>query len=95
MTYELHFHPSALKEWKKLSSEIQGQFKKVLRRRLQQPHVASARLNTELKNCYKIKLLKVGYRLVYKVDDNICVILVIAIGKRDKNLAYKIADKRL
>ena len=30
MIYELHFHPLALKEWKKLSQELQEQFKKKL-----------------------------------------------------------------
>lgn len=33
MIYELHFHPLALKKWKKLSRELQEQFKKQLRRR--------------------------------------------------------------
>jgi mRNA interferase RelE/StbE len=28
MSYELHFHPLALKEWKKLAKELQEQFKK-------------------------------------------------------------------
>jgi len=39
MTYELHFHPLALREWKKLTNELQEQFKKPLRRRLENPHV--------------------------------------------------------
>ena len=30
MIYELHFHPLALKEWKKLSKDLQEQFKKLL-----------------------------------------------------------------
>lgn len=28
MTYDLEFHPDALKEWQKLSSSIREQFKK-------------------------------------------------------------------
>ncbi len=69
MTYELHFHPLALKEWKKLPKDIQAQFKKVLHRRLEMPHVPNARLSTTLHNCYKIKLRQAGFRLVYSVED--------------------------
>jgi len=29
MSYELHFHPLALKEWKKISKSLQDQFKKM------------------------------------------------------------------
>ena len=49
MIYELHFHPLALKEWKKLSQELQEQFKKQLKRRLENPHVISAKLSGQLK----------------------------------------------
>ena len=65
MSYELHFHPLALKEWKKLSQELQEQFKKQLKPRLENPHVISAKLSGQLKDCYKIKLHQAGYRLVY------------------------------
>ncbi|STX39858.1 toxin of the RelE-RelB toxin-antitoxin system; Qin prophage [Legionella feeleii] len=70
MIYELHFHPLALKEWKKLGRNLQEAFKKVLKRRLESPHVISACLRGNLKNCYKIKLRQSGYRLVYQVNDN-------------------------
>ncbi len=94
MNYELYFHPDALKEWKKLSSDIRSQFKKSLSKRLRNPHIASARLHGKLKACYKIKLRSSGYRLIYKVEDEKLYVLVLAIGKRDKNIAYKIAETR-
>lgn len=94
MIYELHFHPLALKEWRKLSQELQGQFKKLLKRRLENPHVISAKLSSLLKDCYKIKLRQVGYRLVYQVDDNKMVLLVVAVGKRNKNKIYESAEDR-
>jgi len=37
MTYNLEFKPSALKEWKKLGSVVQQQFKKKLAERLDNP----------------------------------------------------------
>jgi mRNA interferase RelE/StbE len=58
------------------------------------PRIESARLSG-LKNCYKIKLRKAGFRLVYEVRDQELVILVVAIGKRERNAVYKTAAKRL
>lgn len=94
MIYELHFHPLALKEWKKLSKELQEQFKKPLKRRLENPHVISAKLSGQLKDCYKIKLHQAGYRLVYQVNDNKMILLVVAVGKRNKNKVYESAEDR-
>lgn len=93
MTYSLQFVESALKEWRKLAPNIRGQFKDRLAERLQQPHVPSARLHG-LPDCYKIKLRAAGYRLVYRVDDKVVVVTVIAVGRRDKGLVYLAAAKR-
>ena len=94
MTYSLLFKEEALKEWKKLDSHIQLQFKKKLKERLSNPKVESSRLSG-LKNCYKIKLRRAGFRLVYEVRDEQVVVVVVAIGKRERHAVYKIAAKRL
>lgn len=94
MSYDLHFHPVALKEWKKLAKGLQEKFKKILKRRLENPHVISAILNGTLKNCYKIKLRQSGYRLVYQVNDNKLIVTVIAVGKRNNNKIYDEAESR-
>jgi len=93
-TYSLEFHELALKEWKKLDGSIKVQFQNALSKRLKTPHVPSARLRGDLQNTYKIKLRDVGYRLVYEVIDKQLVVMVIAIGKRDRNEAYQSAVKR-
>lgn len=93
MNYKLKFLPTALREWKKLDHSIQGQFKKKLKERLENPHHPSSRL-FGFENHYKIKLRSIGYRLVYEVIDKEIYVLVIAIGKRDKNIVYKKAFKR-
>jgi len=64
MSYELGFHPDALKEWRRLDSTVREQFKKKLAERLVNPRVPSAQLSGR-QNRYKIKLRTVGYRLVY------------------------------
>ncbi len=94
MIYELHFHPLALKEWRKLSEDLQGQFKKILKRRLENPHVISAKLSGQLKDCYKIKLHQAGHRLVYQINDHKMILLVVAVGKRNKNKVYASAADR-
>ena len=94
MTYELTFKKSALREWKKLSPAVRTQFKKVLERRLVEPHVSSAQLSGA-PNLYKIKLRQLGYRLVYSVSDQTITVDVIAVGKRNRNEVYQIALSRL
>jgi mRNA interferase RelE/StbE len=91
--YALKFLPTALKEWKKLDTSIQTQLKKKLKERLQNPQVPASRLHG-FENHYKIKLRASGYRLVYEIVENEVVVLVIAVGKRDKNLIYRNAAKR-
>lgn len=94
MTYSLEFAESALKEWRKLAEPIRQQFKKKLAERLEQPQVPAARLHG-MADCYKIKLRAAGYRLVYQVNDRAIVVAVIAVGKRDKAMAYRQAAQRL
>jgi mRNA interferase RelE/StbE len=94
MSYSLEFVESALKEWHKLAPGIRDQLKSKLSERLQNPHVPSARLHG-LPDCYKIKLRTAGYRLVYQVNDKMVVVSVVAVGKRDKGLVYRLADKRV
>lgn len=93
MNYKLEFVESALKEWEKLDSAVREQFKKKLAERLESPIILSARLNG-MADCYKIKLKSSGYRLVYKVLDLKIVVLVVAVGKRERNAVYKSAMKR-
>ncbi|MTI11898.1 type II toxin-antitoxin system RelE family toxin [Sansalvadorimonas verongulae] len=94
MTYKLKFIPAALKEWKKLAPTIQQQFKKKLKERLVTPHVPAARLH-ELEGAYKIKLMASGYRLVYQVQDEEVLIMVLSVGKRERSEAYRKAKDRL
>ncbi|PSJ55934.1 type II toxin-antitoxin system RelE family toxin [Pseudaminobacter soli (ex Li et al. 2025)] len=93
MSYELEFLESALKEWKKLDANTREQFRKKLEERCENPHVPSAKLRGA-KDRYKIKLRSSGYRLVYEVIDGELVVLVIAVGRRDRSAIYEIASKR-
>jgi len=91
MSYRLKFLPSALKEWRKLAPEIKELFKAHLQRRLENPHIDSARIRG-YKNHYKIKLRSLGYRLVYEVAEKEIVVYVICVGRRDR--IFKILKRR-
>ena len=94
MIYKLHFTALSEKEWRKLDSAIQELFKKKLAERLKQPRIEASRLH-DLPDCYKIKLRQVGYRLVYQVQDDLVIVTVVAVGKREKNAVYLAAQARL
>jgi mRNA interferase RelE/StbE len=93
MSYKLAFLPSALKEWRKLGGTVRDQFKRKLSERLSNPRVAADALSN-LPDCYKIKLRAAGYRLVYRVEDERITVVVVAVGKRERNAVYRAAAKR-
>lgn len=93
MSYELGFLEEALAEWRKLDGSIREQFKKKLAERLDNPRVPAAKLSGH-PDRYKIKLRTVGYRLVYEVRDSQLIVVVVAVGKRERNAVYKAAEKR-
>jgi len=93
MTYELAFVEAALKEWGKLDGSVREAFRRKLIERLDNPRVASARLHGH-PDRYKIKLRDAGYRLVYEVREGELLVLVVAVGRRDRNAVYKAAGRR-
>lgn len=93
MIFELGFLDEALKEWRKLDSSTREQFKAKLTERLTNPRVPSSKLNGH-KDRYKIKLRSVGYRLVYEVRDKELIVIVVAVGRRERNAVYQVAAKR-
>lgn len=92
----LQFDERAREEWNGLDGSIKKQFKKKLEKLINREEIPSIRnaLSGDLANCYKIKLRSSGHRLVYKYDGNAMVILVIALGKRERNIVYEIASTR-
>ncbi|WP_175873151.1 type II toxin-antitoxin system RelE/ParE family toxin [Burkholderia sp. BCC0397] len=93
MTFELAFLEPALKEWKKLDRTVRDQFKAKLAERLEHPRIPSAKLHGH-PDRYKIKLRGAGYRLVYEVRDAEVIVLVIAVGRRERDAVYLAAMKR-
>ncbi len=93
--YRLFFLPAALDEWRRLDGSLREPLKKLLAKRLDQPHVPGGRLHGALSACYKIKLRKQGLRLVYTVQEERLIVLVLAVDRREDSAAYQSALARL
>ena len=91
--YDVEWDPEALKELRKLDGAVRLQFLRKLQERQSNPRVPGDALHG-LRDCYKIKLRGAGYRLVYRVEDARIVILVLAIGKRERGSVYDSAKSR-
>ncbi|ETS31024.1 addiction module toxin RelE [Photorhabdus temperata] len=94
MNYRVKFKEEAAKEWERLDKAIQQQFAKKLKKCCDNPHIPSAKLRV-MPNCYKIKLRASGFRLVYEVIDDCLIIIVVAVGKRERSDVYHLASERL
>ncbi len=73
---------------------VNEQFKKKLIELFNKPRIVKDKLSC-YENVYKIKLRSVGYRLAYEVKDEEIVVLVLALGKREKNKVYDNLGKRI
>ena len=93
-SYDIEFDVRARKEFRKLDGTLQLQFARKLKERLAQPRVEKDKLSG-MADCYKIKLRSAGYRLVYRVEDHRVVVIVIAVGKRERSDVYEAARSRL
>ncbi len=76
--------PKALKEFQKLDGSIKSEFKKILKKRLQNPVVEKHRLHGDYKGHFKIKLKSSAFRLIYRVLEKELVVIVVEVGRRDK-----------
>jgi len=92
--YQLAFKTAALAERNALDGSVKELFRAILKKRLANPRLPGSLLKGDLKDCYKIKLAKAGYRLVYTVQDDQLIILVLSVGKREDSLAYRLAAGR-
>lgn len=86
--YKLRFMPEALEEWHSLDGSVQAILKKLLAKRLYDPHVPGGELHGPLAGRYKLKLRQQGGRLVYSVKHDYLFVTVVAVDKRDDGVVY-------
>jgi len=94
---KLLFDQRALAEWHKLDRPIRTQFKKKLEKLVSGEETPSPknRISGLGPNFYKIKQRASGYRLVYEYRDDVLVITVIAVARRDRSAVYETARGRV
>ncbi len=94
MIYSLDFTARAKREWDRLDAAVRLQLTKKLEERRQNPRVLADAMR-RMPDCYKIKLRKSGFRLVYLVEDGKLVVLVLTVGKREASEVYLNAAREL
>ena len=92
--YKVMLTPESKKEWDNTDHSIQIQLKKKLQKVRYHPIVPKNKLSG-MNDCYKIKLKRAGYRLVYQVVDDTIQLIVWAVDKREDSKVYNSALKRL
>ena len=93
--YRLQFVPSAWVEWQKLDGSVKEPLRALLKKRVNNPHVSGAALHGALVGHYKIKLKKQGNRLVYGVQDDVLIVMVMTVDKREDSVVYQSALQRV
>jgi mRNA interferase RelE/StbE len=93
-SYALDFHPDAYKDWISIDNSVRIILEKKLMRRLLQPYVPADRLAADLSRFYRIKNSASGHRLIYEVLEEVRVVFVVAVNKREDSAAYDDARKR-
>ncbi len=93
----LKFDRDALAEFKRLDPSSKRAFRKKLEKLVlgHEKPVPKNALHGFPPGFYKIKLRKAGLRLIYKYDGAELIILVIAVGKRERSVVYDVARGRL
>lgn len=93
--YRVLLTKESLKEWNKINYSIQKLFQRKLSSIVLNPIIVNNRLHGRLSHCYKIKLKRAGYRLVYEIRCQTIVLIVWAVDKRDDEKVYDSAISRL
>ena len=91
----MKFLPEVLAEWQALDGSVKEPLRKLLKKRLENPHVPGGALHGDLQGYYKIKLLKQGVRLVYGVEDDFLIVMVMAVDRRENSRVYQSTLDRL
>ena len=98
MEYEIKFHPEALKEFCSLDGSMRKLVKKQLDKLKTSPFLGEELGNKkgyDLSGYRKMYACKKHIRIVYSVFENILLVNIIAMGKREDMEVYELAANRL
>ena len=95
--YELKYHPLLEDDLKQLNNSIRIEVFKKLKKIQQSPELGlplGNKNNMNLTGLRKVYVAKKQVRIVYEIIDNILMVHIIAIGKREEMEVYTQAEKR-
>jgi len=96
---DIQFIPEAVKDYKLLDGNIKKMVNDKIDRLKENPYLGESlgnKNNIDLTGYYKIYVLKKTYRIVYRIVKNeIEIIEIWGIGRRDKMEIYKNIEKRI
>ena len=79
MTYRVVFHPGALREFDKLPAAQQRRLASLIDRLATDPGHPGAENLSDL-GAYRVRAG--DYRIVYAVQDDVCIVLIVKVGDR-------------
>ncbi|MEA1983785.1 MAG: type II toxin-antitoxin system RelE/ParE family toxin [Campylobacterota bacterium] len=95
--YALQYHPLVESDLKQLNNSVRIEVFKKLKKIQQSPELGKPlgnKNNMNLTGLFKVYVAKKQVRIVYEVIDNVLVVKVITIGKRESMEVYKQAEER-
>lgn len=95
--YEIKYHPLVESDLKQLNNSVRLEVFKKLKKIQQTPELGKPlgnKNNMNLTGLFKVYVAKKQVRIVYEIIDNLLVVKVIAIGKRESMEVYKQAGER-
>ena len=100
MAYRIEFNKEAAEDYKSLDGSIKGKVDKRLEELAENPFLGELlgnKFNIDLTGYYKIYVNSKRHRIVYRLisPDNIEVLEIWGIGKRDKEEIYRTIGKRI
>jgi mRNA interferase RelE/StbE len=98
LEYEIKFHPEALKEFSALDGSVKKLVKKQLDKLKTSPLLGEELGNKngfDLTGYRKMYACKKQVRIVYSVVENVLLVNIIAIGKREDLEVYESASQRV
>lgn len=100
--FDVHFDKDAFKEYEKLDNSVVVYVDKALEElEMRADEVGKDLINkrsTKLHGCKEIKLKDAGVRIVFRVTSEtvevLRIVYILAIEKRERDFAFRVADKR-
>ncbi len=95
--YDIQFHPLVADDLKKLNNSVRIEVFKKLKKIQESPELGvllGNKNNMNLSGLRKVYVSKKRVRIVYEIVDDVLVVKVIAVGKREDMQVYKEVKKR-